>query len=294
MAHTTVLQSETIDMLNLAPSAVVVDCTFGGGGHSTEILSHLGKDGSLLSLDVDGTAFIGKTPAASQTFITANFKEIKDVVAASGHTSVDAIVADLGWRSDQFAEGAGKGFSFQYDEPLLMTFGDPEKHIFTAHDVVNEWEEASLADVIYHYGEERAARRIAKAIVEAREAGEITTSGQLADIVGAAAARNYRGVRIHPATRTFQAIRMVVNDELNVLKTLLLDGFTLLSPGGRMAIITFHSLEDRLVKHTYKEFAHDFDALIHTKKPITPSIEEITNNPRARSAKLRVIEKNNE
>lgn len=292
--HIPVLLEETVGSLRLTPKSVVIDCTLGGGGHAKRILQELGEDGVYVGIDADPKVIEALSVLATESkatvhLVNENFSRIKDVV-----TDLDlqpsAIMADLGWRSDQF-EGSGKGFSFTKDEPLVMTFGDPEKHIFTAADIVNDWEEASIADVIYGYGEERYSRRIARAIVTARQSGEIKTAKQLAELVEQAMPGFARRGRIHPATKTFQALRIAVNDELGVLKTLLNDGFDVLAPQGRLAIISFHSLEDRLVKTFFTSLTHDHKALKITKKPITASRTEITDNPRSRSAKLRVIEK---
>lgn len=292
MKHITVLQSEAVDALNIGSVSVAFDVTFGGGGHTKTMLTEMRDGARLIAVDADQTALDASgIEDARLTLVCANFRDIKAVMASVGETSIDAIIADLGWRTDQFESG-GKGFSFNGEDPLLMTFGDPENHVFTAYDVVNEWSEESIADIIYGYGEERAARLIAHAIVEARLEAPIETAQALASVVESAAGKFYRKSKLHAATKTFQAIRIAVNDELGALKQLLNDGFEILSPGGRMAIITFHSLEDRIVKHTFREFAHDYDAVRITKKPIIPSDEEVSSNPRARSAKLRVIEKN--
>lgn len=291
MRHITVLKTEAVDGLALDTKAVVVDATYGGGGHSLEILSRLGTEGRLISIDADPHAFT-ECPIVDerQVGIVGNFRDITSVLTAQGLTSVDAILADLGWRTDQFESG-GKGFSFSSDEPLLMTFGDPATHVFTAHDVVNTWEEENLADIIYAYGEEPFARVIAKAIVEKREEGKIATAKALADCIVASLPPRALRSRINPATKTFQAIRIAVNDELGALRQFISVGYELLAPNGRFAIISFHSLEDRIVKNAFRTFAHDHDALRITKKPIIPTNEEIKTNPRARSAKLRIIQK---
>lgn len=291
MRHITVQKTAAVDGLALDTKAIVVDATYGGGGHSQEILKRLDSKGRLISIDADPQAFIDAPVEDSrQSAIVGNFRDIGSLLEQCGQTTVDAILADLGWRTDQF-EGGGKGFSFSSDEPLLMTFGDPVTHVFTAHDVVNTWDEENLADIIYAYGEEPFARVIAKAIVEKREEGKINTAKALADcIVASLPSRALRG-RINPATKTFQAIRIVVNDELGALRQFIADGYALLAPGGRFAIISFHSLEDRIVKNAFRTYAHDHDALRVTKKPIVPTPEEITTNPRARSAKLRIIQK---
>ncbi|MAZ30165.1 16S rRNA (cytosine(1402)-N(4))-methyltransferase [bacterium] len=291
MAHITVLKDEAVAALNAERAGIIVDCTYGSGGHSAAILARLPEQGRLVSLDVDQTA-LEAHPATDprHTLVCANFRDLRETLAAHNIEKVDGVVADLGWRSEQF-QASNKGFSFSAKEPLVMTFGDPETHLFTAHEVVNEWDEANLADIIYGYGEERAARRIARAIVAAREVAPIETAAQLAEIVAGAVPTFRRRQGIHPATKTFQAIRIAVNDELGALNALLADGFALLAPGGRLAIITFHSLEDRLVKQAFKGYAHDQLGVLVHKKPITPSTAEVAKNPRARSAKLRIIEK---
>lgn len=293
MQHITVLQQEAVDGLDLSSNDIVVDATFGSGGHARKIIAHLKKGGCYIGIDADATAFENQTLEASEAtihLVNDNFKNISDILRSLHIDSVDAILADLGWRMEQFAEGK-KGFSFMHDEPLLMTYGDPEKYLFTAFDIVNEWEETSIADVIFGYGEERFARRIAKAIIEARRDGPIETTAQLAQIVAEAMPRKLGYRSINPATKTFQALRIAVNDELGVLETFLKDGFEALKPGGRMAIITFHSLEDRVVKQYFRMLADADLALRTTKKPIIPTIKETKSNPRARSAKLRIITK---
>ena len=291
MAHTTVLLHETVAAIHAERAATIIDCTYGAGGHSRAILERLAPDAVLLSIDADATAFIANpaTDARHRT-LKGNFKDIATLATQAGIATADAILADLGWRTEQFTTGE-RGFSFTVDEPLAMTYGDPTDYIFTAYDVVNEWEESNLADIIYTYGEERGSRAIAKAIVQARANAPIETSLQLAEIVRSAVGRFYRTSKLDPATKTFQAIRIAVNDELGALTQLLADGYALLAPGGYFAIITFHSLEDRLVKQTFRSFSHDYDALRITKKPITASVAELTENPRARSAKLRIIQK---
>lgn len=292
--HRTVLTDEAVDMLALTNAARVVDCTFGVGGHSARILQSLGPKGQLLALDADSTAIAAASPEIVSDprakLRTANFKDLKQILEQEGITAVDAVLADLGWREEQFMDG-GKGLSFAADEPLLMTYGDPADYLFTAHDIVNSWEENSIADVIFGYGEERAARKIAHAIVTARKAKPIETAAELAALIEATVGKRSYKSRLHPATKTFQALRIAVNDELGALKSLLVDGFEALSTGGRLAIISFHSLEDRLVKHTFRNLQHDQRGTLITKKPLVPSEEELRTNPRARSAKLRIIEK---
>lgn len=292
MAHISVLTDDVVRGLTSEPDATIIDVTLGAGGHARALIAVLGPSGRYLGIDADPSAV--KSLASLQgdhpkvELVVGNFKDIASIVQAHGIKAPDAILADLGWRMEQFESGQ-KGFSFQHDEPLLMTYGDPESYPFTAYDIVNDWEESSIADVIYGYGEERASRRIAYAIVEARENGPIKTSGQLADIVANTVPRGRS--KIHPATKTFQAFRIAVNDELGVLKTLIHDGFELLRPGGRLAIITFHSIEDRVVKNSFRELERNGAGITQTRKPLTASYEEVNRNPRARSAKLRIIQK---
>lgn len=292
MQHITVLQQEAVDALSLTASDVVVDATFGAGGHAKEIIKRLDSKGTYIGIDADETAFTGKTFTDAKPtihLVNNNFRNITDILGSLHIKNVNAILADLGWRMEQFAEG-GKGFSFMHDEPLHMTFGNPSQYDFTAYDVVNDWEESSLADIIFGYGEERAARKIAKAIVTARKVAPIETTSQLVTIIESVfPVMHYR--KVNPSTKTFQAIRIAVNDELGALEQFLKDGFAALDTGGRMAIITFHSLEDRVVKHYFRTLKDAGLATLTTKKPIAPTREELSHNPRARSAKLRVITK---
>jgi 16S rRNA (cytosine1402-N4)-methyltransferase len=208
----------------------------------------------------------------------------------AGVAGVDGIIFDLGLSSNQIEE-SGRGFSFKTDEPLLMTMKkDPQSSDITAYEIVNSWSEESLADIIYGYGEDRFARRIAKAIVMAREIQSIETAGQLSDII-ASVVPKFGFKKINPATKTFQAIRIAVNDELGAIKEALPKAFSRLNTGGRISIISFHSLEDRIVKRFFKEKSEAGEGRLINKKPITPSPQEIAENPRSRSAKLRIIEK---
>lgn len=295
MAHTPVFTTEAISALNFESDSIVVDCTFGAGGYAKAILAVLNSTGVYVGIDADKSAFEAATNLQGEAtvhLVNDNFRNIKKIM-----TNLDirpnAIVADLGWREEQFMAG-GKGFSFKKDEPLRMTYGNPKDALFTAETVVNEWDETSLRDIITGFGEERYAGKIAAAIVSEREVAPIKTSGQLAEIVTAALPTRAKHSRLHPATKTFQAIRMAVNDELGALEALLTDGFDALKPGGRLAIVSFHSLEDRLVKRTFRDLSHKGLGTRLTKKPIVPSQEELLENPRARSAKLRVIQKNHD
>ena len=298
MRHITVLQHEATQQLNLSKGSVVVDCTLGSGGHAEQILKIIGATGTYVGIDADKTAIEANAHLQSEYKATihlvhSNFRDIKKTLTTLNIDSVDAVLADLGWRMEQFdgSSGEKRGFSFQEDEPLHMTFGAPTDYPFTAHDIINEWDEEDIANVIYAYGEEHFSRRIARKIVEVREEEEITSSLQLAEIVSQAVPGPYRRKRTHPATKTFQALRIAVNDEFDALKELLAAGIDILKPGGHMAIISFHSLEDRIVKHTFREYARDQKGLVLHKKPTSPSAEEQSDNPRARSAKLRTIQK---
>ncbi|MCA9358037.1 16S rRNA (cytosine(1402)-N(4))-methyltransferase RsmH [Candidatus Kaiserbacteria bacterium] len=293
MQHKTVLLHEAVDAIILSPSDTVVDATFGSGGHAREITNRLTEAGVYVGIDADETA-LDKTKLENispQTHLVhSNFSEIGNILSSLQIEGVDGILADLGWRMEQFADGS-KGFSFMHDGPLHMTFGKAEDYSFTAEDIINDWEEHVIADILFGYAEERFARRIAKAIVEQRKYSRITSTKQLVEIVEGALPKAARRGKIHPATKSFQALRIAVNDELGVLERFIKDAFTALKPGGRLAIITFHSIEDRVVKHSFRELKDAGLASLTPKKPIVPSEEELKENPRARSAKLRVITK---
>lgn len=293
MMHKTVLLHEAVEGLLLSPEDTVVDATFGSGGHAREILSSLGKDGTYIGIDADATAFEGQslgTPKATIHLVNDNFQNIKEILRSLHIEKVDAMLADLGWRMEQFSDG-GKGFSFSKDEPLTMTFGDPADYPFTAHDIVNDWEEETLANIMYGYAEERFSRRIAKGIIEARKDSIISSTKQLVAIIEKSVPKQYLHKKTHPATKTFQALRIAVNNELGVLEEFIKQAFVSLDEGGRLAIITFHSIEDRIVKQSFKALVEAERGELITKKPIVPSPEELEENPRARSAKLRIITK---
>ncbi len=292
--HTTVLLTEAVDALAITPSGVYIDATLGAQGHARKIIERLGKKGTYIGIDADPVAVQeaeGELRGEPMIKLAiGNFRNINSIVEAQGTQAVDGILADLGWRMEQFS-GNGKGFSFQVNEPLVMTFGDPSEYSFTAHDIVNTWDEENIVTILEGYGEERYARRIARGIREAREQCEILTTFDLTAVVESSVPAHYRQGKIHPSTRTFQALRITVNDELGALETFLTGAFSLLRDGGRIAVITFHSLEDRIVKHRFRAFAHDQRGTLVTKKPILPSREEMKTNKRARSAKLRIFEK---
>lgn len=293
MSHKTVLLQEAVDGLNFDPEDIVVDATYGSGGHAREIIHRLNKHGVYIGIDADETAFAGTTLTTTEAtvhLVNDNFKNIKEILRSLHIEKVDAILADLGWRMEQFTD-SGKGFSFNVDEPLHMTFGNPKQYPFTAHDIVNDWEEETLANIFYGYAEERYSRRIAKAIVEARKQEIISSTKELVKIIEDAVPKSYRFKRTHPATKAFQALRIAVNDELQVLESFITDALLKLEIGGRLAIITFHSIEDRIVKQSFRSLAQAEQAKLINKKPISSSAEEMSANPRSRSAKLRIIEK---
>ena len=297
--HKTVLLNETIDGLNLSAKSradmTVLDGTFGGGGHSAEICRKF-PGIKIIAIDQDKSAFKKaeskfKGLNCKLSLHNVNFKDLAEVLKEEGLEKVDGIILDLGLSSDQL-ENSGRGFSFMKNEPLLMTMkANPTSEDLTAIDVVNTWEEKNLADIIYGYGEEKYARRIAREIAAARENKKIETTYELVEIIKKAVPVGYQKGRLHFATRTFQAIRIAVNDELGVLKEGLVNGFNVLKEGGRMSVISFHSLEDRIVKNFYKEKAKEGKAVLINKKPILASEKEQKENPRSRSAKLRVLEK---
>jgi len=296
MQHIPVLLSESLKGLSLSPGSTFIDATLGLGGHSLAICKELGGRVSIYGFDEDSDALthaeaiLKKAGCFTKTF-NKNFRTIKETLKESGVANVDGVLFDLGVSSYQIDE-SGRGFTFRKNEPLKMTLGKNSKnYIFNALDVVNEWEEESIANVIFAYGEEKYSRRIASAIIDAREKKPIKTTGDLAEIIGRAVPASYRHGRIHPATRTFQALRIVVNDELGALRVGLVGAWEVLRLGGRLAVISFHSLEDREVKQFMKLKSSLSEGLLINKKPIEAGEEELKGNTRARSAKLRIIEK---
>lgn len=298
--HKTVLLNETIDGLLASDRTVgnqdlvVIDGTFGGGGHSALVCSKFPK-ARIIAIDQDKGAW-GKASAKFDKschleFANENFRNIDKVLKEKGIEKVDGIILDLGLSSDQL-ENSGRGFSFMKEEPLLMTMKEnPSPEDVTAMDVVNTWKEDNLADIIYGYGEDKQARRIAKWIVDERQKGDIKTTTELVAIIEKAIPARFRKGKIHFATKTFQAIRIAVNDELGALQEGLTKGFDALRVGGRMSVISFHSLEDRVVKKFFKEKENSGEGKLVNKKIITATPEEIKTNSRSRSAKLRIIEK---
>jgi len=297
MQHETVLLKETVDGLNLKPGDIVFDGTLGGGGHSEYVAQTFGQSVKIIAVDRDREALKRaearlKSADANYSLILSDYRNIEKVLNDQKVEMVQGIILDLGLSSNQLDE-SGRGFTFKNNEPLLMTFDSPaDRPTVTAETVVNQWVEKTLADIIYAYGDERYAKRIAKKIVEVREEREIKTTGDLVEIISQAVPVAYKKGKIHFATKTFQALRMAVNDELGALKEGLEKGFEKLSKGGRMSVISFHSGEDRVVKNYFRDLKTQKKAILINKKPITSSIEEIRKNPRSRSAKLRIIEKN--
>jgi 16S rRNA (cytosine1402-N4)-methyltransferase len=302
MAHETVLLEESVTALAVKDGGTYVDGTFGRGGHSKAIAA-AAKDVTLIAFDKDETALergrkelFGSSDstaiAADDKIILVHetFSKMDEALKALDIKEVDGILLDLGFSSDQLEDG--RGLTFQKDEPLLMFLGTGEKSPEeNAMDVVNRLNQEDLEHILKEYGEEKHAGIIARAIVSQRKLDVITTTGRLVKIIEDAAGRYYRREKIHPATRTFQALRIYVNDELGELERALKNGFEMLAPKGRFAVISFHSLEDRIVKQFFKEKATEERGTLIVKKPLVPTDEEVTRNRRARSAKLRIIEK---
>ena len=308
--HITVLLNEAVDGLNIKPDGTYVDCTLGGGGHSGLILSKLSENGKLYSFDQDITAinfnkdkFEEENELGKINFIKSNFRNISEELNKRNILGVDGILYDLGVSSPQF-DNADRGFSYNYDAPLDMRMDQSQS--LTARDVVNDWSYEQLVRIFFRYGEEKFAKSIARRIEKVRQQTPIETTGQLVDLIKEAIPAKARRKGGHPAKKTFQAIRIAVNDELGVLEESLEQALDLLNPGGRISVITFQSLEDRLVKVMFKQKtslpelppglpvipdSQKVEYKLITRKPIVPSEDEITHNNRAHSAKLRIIEK---
>ncbi len=290
--HLPVLAGTVIEYLDPHPNGIYVDCTLGGGGHALKILERSAPTGRLVGIDRDGEAIEEarkslKPYEGRTTIIHGNFSDLRELLMGLNIGEVDGILLDLGVSYHQLASG-NRGFSFQWEGPLDMrmdqTQGEP------ASKLVNTLPHGELEAILRRYGEGRWARRIAKAIVRHRQKAPINTTAQLRDIISSAILKPPR--RIHPATRAFQAIRIAVNDELNSLQRAIRNGIPLLKRGGRLCVISFHSLEDRIVKDTFRHYEKALGLIaIITKKPISPSKGEISGNPRARSARLRVAER---
>jgi len=273
-----------------------VDGTLGGAGHALAIASALEGKVNILGLDRDPEAInrasqIMNGKVGKIILECENFRNIDIILKKHEINKADMILLDLGISSDEM-ENSGKGFTFLKNEPLLMTMGDPSKYAFTARDILNDWQEVDIANVIFAYGEERYARRIAKAIVQYRLNKRIEMTHELVEIVKSAVPVSYRHKKINPATKTFQALRIAVNDELKALEQGLEKSYEVLNTNGRLGVIAFHSLEDRIVK-TFMRNKEKEGARLISRRAIKPGKNEILENPRSRSAKLRVIEKQN-
>lgn len=295
MMHQSVLTREVQEELAVSPDNFFFDATFGSGGHTQAIARNMTAQGQIVACDVDPQAIADGQKLCEAydvpiTLVQSNFVTIKDIVTKYSTRTPDAILADLGWRIEQFEAGE-RGLSFAKDEPLLMTYGTPSDYLLTARDIVNEWAEKDIANVLFGYGEERYARKIASAIVAKRQLEAIETTQQLVSLIESTVPNKYSRSRIHPATKTFQALRIAVNNELEKLDQFIDDAWEILRPSGRLSIISFHSLEDRIVKQKFKELYSEGLGELHYKKPTIASDDECTSNPRARSAKLRTITK---
>lgn len=292
MSHISVLLNEVLELLDPKPGQFFIDGTTDGGGHAAAVIDRIGAKGTFLGLDwdkgmVERLREKFKKTKGNIVLEHANYADTKEVLQRRTLKNADGLLLDLGFSSAQLEDE--RGMSFQKDEPLDMRY-DLLSDMPTAADVVNGLSEKDLADVIYQYGEERMSRRMAKQIVEQRKKKKIQTTKELADTIVAAVGRGYEKGRIHPATRVFQALRIYVNKELENLEKIIADCGDIVGPGGRVAIIAFHSLEDRIVKTRFREMEKMKMGRIVTKKPITATEEEIRQNPRSRSAKLRAFE----
>ena len=308
--HYSVLLNESIDGLNIKPDGIYVDCTLGGAGHSSVILSKLNENGHLYAFDQDRIAIENAEAMLATyiekgmvTLIKANFRNIKEELETLGVYGVDGILYDLGVSSPQLDQ-AERGFSYRYDAPLDMRM-DQEQEL-TAHVIVNEWPFGELVKIFYRYGEEKFSKQIARKIEKIRETQPIETTGELVEIIKDCIPAPARRKGGHPAKRIFQALRIAVNDELSAIEDSIEDGLKMLNVGGRMSVISFQSLEDRIVKVLFKEASSKEDTLpllpilpeeyeadykLISRKPILPNEAELSENSRSQSAKLRIIER---
>lgn len=295
--------NEVIKALAIQPSDTVVDATLGGAGHFKALLAELGEGGTIIGIDADASAVERGREAYAQDrrperpvahLVNDNFRNLVRILERLGVGEADAILFDLGLSGFQIS--APRGFSFQNDGPLLMEYGEggPSTGLGTgetAADIVNSSSETTLADIIFTYGEERFARSIARAIVKARSKERILTTSSLVSAIYLGTPKRYHKGKIHPATKTFQALRIAVNDEIGALREGIFSALDALAPSGRLAIISFHSIEDRIVKNMLRDAASNDLGTMSPKKPIAPTRAEILVNRRARSAKLRVFER---
>ncbi|MFA6608793.1 MAG: 16S rRNA (cytosine(1402)-N(4))-methyltransferase RsmH [Candidatus Paceibacterota bacterium] len=296
MTHIPVLLHESIQGLAIKEGGIYVDCTTNRGGHSIEIAKTLGKKGTLICIDLDQEALASAEKTLREIknaptfhFVHSNFRHLKGILSTLSISHVDGILADLGLSSQELDE-SGRGFSFRFDEPLQMTFNaHPTEDMVTAEEIVNYWSGETIADILYAYSDEAYRGRIARAIVEYRKEKPIKTTHQLVEIIASVVPASYRHRKTHFATKTFQALRMAVNDELGSINELIESLPSILNPHGRACFITFHSTEDRIVKQGLR--ARSDTLKIINKKAIVPQERELQENPRARSAQLRIIEK---
>lgn len=299
MRHIPVLLHEVVDGLNLKKNSKVIDCTLGDAGHSEAILEKIGPKGKLMGIDADPESLLRSKKSLDRfekqvIFVRDNFKNLKNIGQTNGFVQIDGILMDLGWSTPQFKE-RGRGFSFETDEPLDMRYSTAVGE--NATDIINQYSENDLEKILRFYGEEKLSREIAKDIVGARAINKIERTAQLTEIILGVYRRKLKTNKdipwiggIHPATKVFQALRIAVNSELEVVRQALPQALELLASGGRLAVITFHSLEDRIVKQFFVKNQNKILKIIN-KKPIVASEEELKNNPSSRSAKLRIIEK---
>ncbi|PIR05099.1 MAG: 16S rRNA (cytosine(1402)-N(4))-methyltransferase [Candidatus Liptonbacteria bacterium CG11_big_fil_rev_8_21_14_0_20_35_14] len=289
--HTPVLLKEVIENLNPQKGEFFIDGTLGGGGHAKAIWEKIKPNGKLLVLDLDKSAvdrFKESILSENIVAINANYADLVSIISANDLPRVDGLLLDLGFSSDQI-ELSGRGFSFNRDEPLYMTYSEDEESVAS---ILSRLSEKDLADVIYKYGDERFSRKIAKAIKERTQKESIISSLELSEIIRQILPKSYEQGRIDPATRTFQALRIYANHELDNIRRVISILPNIIASLGRVAIITFHSLEDEIVKNSFKELVDEKKAVLVNKKPIVPTIEEKSHNPKSRSAKLRVIKFN--
>ncbi|MBI2451064.1 MAG: 16S rRNA (cytosine(1402)-N(4))-methyltransferase RsmH [Parcubacteria group bacterium] len=282
--HQSVLGKEILEIFDPKSGENFIDATIDGGGHARMILEKIGSEGKLLGIDWDCQMIDRLEKRENLILECGNFANLKSIIEKNSFLNIKGVLFDLGFSSLQI-EKSGRGFSFQKDEPLDMRF-NPKEGI-SARDILNKYSERDLSNILWEYGEERYSRRIARAIVEARRRKRIESTFDLVEIIKKAAPRVYLYSRIHPATRTFQALRIAVNRELENISKGLEAAYEVLDKNGKIAVISFHSLEDRIVKNFFRDGSKEEMIKIITKKPIRPSEEEIIKNPRARSAKLR-------
>lgn len=288
--HIPVLLNELIDCLNPKANENFIDCTLNGGGHTKAILEKIAPNGKVLGIEWDKEIFENIKKQNIERLIAVNdsYTNLKEIAEKNNFKNISGIIFDLGMSSYQIDESE-RGFSFLKNQPLIMTYGTAEK---TAKEIVNEYKEEELEKIIREYGEEKFSRKIAKKIVEARKIKPIETTHDLIEIIRQAIPGNQGHQKIHFATRTFQAIRIETNQELENIQTALPQAMDILNSGGRLAVISFHSLEDRIVKNFFKDQTKQGKATIITEKPIVPEEKEAQANPRARSSKLRALIKN--